>query len=600
VIKITTTGAIYQINSLRVDIYRRISPKTNSNTTPRLVCQLNFSGIGITNARVLSATKAHTAIECDQATFKIYNDSLLIITSLVEGFTYTCVNLMPAAEWQKEFGNSAMYVNDGDGGFLYGGISNYSISRNGITTTIILGLSGQISHAVYPPRQFNFNNLYGTDSYPAFKLVQNDQHATTELLGNTAFFRTTARVGTVVIWNHAYKLGDSNGNIVSPQPVLDATNTWHTLQAWTPYRLTSDSGSYEGSWGYECSNKSSIQTHVANLQAAGYKVLSYLTGDSSLWKNQTQSKTLDWLAYWFNEFGFDGLYLDGQAYGLMKSLHLAGTETNYDCYLWIRSLREKFGDDLVLLMHSSVDTMFGRDIGGRFAQLLTYANIQLVGETGAVAESLRFPSDNAIRYFIGDYGIGNSTSSFTYNSYLQSSIETQEANRTLAGSIHGAWRTIGSSYPTTHLPWYNQQKSLYQAGAMQTDVIWPPPWWTGINDLTVILDYTNTTFTVTWTTSDNSDSQVAWTSSYETYLGRGFAWRSPNSVLLNVADDPNLVTSHSIADIALTHNQTSTTWQAGDIIKIRVRSTAAGTGTNEKIWGAETTITWSPTAPSTD
>ncbi len=599
-IKITTTGAIYQVNSLRVDIYRRISPKTNSSTTPRLVCRLNFLGIGITNPRVLSATKSKTTIECDQATFTVYNDSLLIITSLVEGFTYTCTNLIPTAEWQKEFGNNAMCVNDGDGGFLYGGISNYNINRVGITTTIILGLSGQMSHAAYPPKQFDFNGLYGTDSFPAFKIVLNNQNATTELLGNTAFFRTTARVGTVVIWNHAYKLGDSNGNIVSPQPTLDVTNTWHTLQAYTPYRLTSDSGIYEGSWGYECSNKASIQTHVANLQAAGYKVLSYFTGDSPLWKNQTQNRTLDWLVYWFSEFGFDGLYLDGQAYGLMKSLHpTIGTETNYDCYIWIRALREKFGDDLVLLMHSSVDPMFGRDSGGRFAQLLTYANIQLVGETGTVAESLQFPDDNAIRYFIGDYGIGNSLSSFTYNSYVQSSIETEEANRVLAGSIHGAWRTIGSSYPTTHLPWYNQQKSLYQAGIMQTDVIWPPPWWIKINDLTVTLDYTNTTFTVTWTTTDNSNSQVAWTSSYETYLGRGFAWRDSNLVLRNVSDDPNLVTSHSIADIALTHNQTSTTWQSGDVIKIRVRS-AVGTGTSEKIWGAETTIIWSPTVPATN
>lgn len=558
---ITTTGAIYIVSENSIELWRRINPETN-DVDPSLAAIIRFAA-PISNIAPQVLTKELVSISSSEANIHVRSDSLLEIEALVDDFKYIHTSQIDPV-WDKEYNGTRRFATDGRGGWLYAEMNtDASVECVEDLTTCSLSQGGKMGHAVFPPKPFNFEKLYGADSYPFFHILYAESDITS-VINNKTSWQGTYYMGTVVFWNFIYR-SDISPQDGYPDNDLGTYPQWTTQQSHRPYHISS--GPYQDYWGYEVRDATYIKNQIAALKQAGYKVITYLGAGQDEWCNQSISDTLDWLQWWVNEFGWDGFYLDGPTYGSEFFFTHRGTWP--DAYTFIKELRRIIGDDGIMIFHSSVDPI-GNRVGIRSPMILTYGDTQWVGETGELSQVMQSPTDSYLRYFVGDYGVSNTAGAFIPYSQGTCSLGLQEADRAVTGNLHGAAKT----YRYYTLPDYTALRTAYAQGILPINVT-SPTWWHDIDDAQFSFIAADE-IRVKWTTSAATDSEVGWTHYGCTGpYGAPYDWWEPNGLVRNRNYSATLVTSHSM-DVELTG-------MTGTNVKVRVRSTNASTD----IWGTE-------------
>jgi parallel beta-helix repeat protein len=569
-VTITTTGATYVLTRTGMDMYRRVSPKTNNyddsnNGRGRKVAKLAFaSDIGDLSIEVNEEVMAR--VGSTKATFQFLSDSFFIVTAK-DAFTYTHTNLIANAPWNAPLdpnkrGLDRMWT-DGYGGSLHTVMSRPNapaIGPNDVDSTTINMSAGSImAHMVYPPKTFDFEGLYGQNAKPFVRWISDKSPLDAFLSGkqnidgdiNDGF-------GTFLIWGTMYACGNSG-------------------YYWAPSILDS------GILGYEVNDTwdPCVRAFVDLAHRKGCNVIAYLhvpsqwiypAGHLLAGQKQSLSVTLGWMREFQAEYGFDGWYFDNADAGDVVE--------DYD---FIRQVRTDIGEDGVIYHHDSVDIWdcdstkwLPKYSGLRAVFVDTYVNDTLTGETGDIAE-VDEPNDPYFRFFTSGYGLSQAYGSHKRISNGRAAISISEMNRLLGENLNCWARTGDSNWRNYFKPAYDARKAQYinNQNHFVCDVNWPidatAGWFRYPTD--VHCQFVDSNVVITWETGVNADSEVAYTNNGAWwYTGYSWAPSGPNGTVYN----SNKVTNHTI---------TLTGLDPCTFYEFRIRSSNKAQKGGEIIWG---------------
>ncbi len=557
-ITVITTGARYVLNGTGIKMYRRIDPNTNS-INEREVAELAFDAdIGSLSIEFFDTRRA--LVDSDKATFDFQSDSLFFVTAK-EDVNVTHTNLIANAPWNAPLDPDERDLDrmwtDGYGGSLLASISQATagsvISEDVDFTTVSLLPGDETAHMVYPAKPFDFNGLYGTNARPFMYYLFN----TTEMndfVNNTNNFRQNLvddGFGVIMLWNAVY------------------TNSH------TPQLLDSDPDIL----GYNVSDPNYVKNIINVAHANEFKIIAYLLAPAhSYWDYEEQHQdiavTLNWMKNFQEEYGFDGWYFDNANV----------SDDVIDDYDFIRQVRTDIGINGIIYHHDSVDvwatgTIYGGYSGLRAIMVDAYANYALTGETGTIAE-IDYPNDPYLRFYTAGYGLSQAYASHKRKNNGSMSLSEEEKNRIMAENLNGCEcgeRSRENSWINSFKPFYDIRKTEYlnDPNHFDPDVDWPIDpnnGWFRMPTSISVTDINSNSTTITWTTNENSDSEV-------TYTSTGYWWASyygdPNAPDGSVSDS-NLVTEHSIT---LTGLDSNTPYE------FKIRSSNGQSVVNEIIWG---------------
>ncbi len=551
-ITVTTTGAAYVLGDAEMEMWRRIDPATNS-VSPKKVALLSFgSGMGPLN--VVFADSKSVKIHSAKAEFEFLPDSLLFV-SANSPFSYTHQNLVFGAPWNKGFGADRMWT-DGFGGSLHAKVSGAPTTATlADSTNFSLTAGDKIASMVFPPKQFDFESLYGAGKRPFVQFV----HVDADVLEVTNNIQTYANDGFGVI----AVFGDLYGS--GPQPALLAS----------------------GLMGYKFADEQLIKNLVNAAHANGFKIVSYLSTPypvnllgpyNNWWKypfghpkaGQTQplDTTLQWMREFQRDFGFDGWYFDNAEAG-----DFLGD------YGFIKQVRADIGDSGIIYHHDSVD-VWGPHIGSpqlsglRAVFVDAYANYTLAGETGEIAE-IDGPNDPYLRYFSSGYGLSQAFGSHKILSSAKLALTDFDKMRAMGQNLFGAERGVFSGDATgryRYQPWlthfkpaFEAKKAQYLSGTFNTSPDWPlntqASWYREPLNFSIASNAANSV-TINWQTSEPATSEIA-------YTGNGVFPANPQIT------DSTLATSHSATVNGLA---------AGTTYEFRARSSNRQSVPQEIVW----------------
>jgi hypothetical protein len=571
VVTVITTGATYVLSTTGMDMYRRIDPNTNDIDTSnsgkgRWVAELDFStDIGSLSIEAYDSNRA--IIESTKATFDFQSDSFFFITAK-SSFRVKHTSLITDAPW-----NAPLEVNDRDLDRMwtdgYGGslLAHVSEDTNGLVyaedvnyTDVNLSTGDQTAHMVFPPKLYDFNDLYGANSRPFVDFTYNKYFMDDLMESGGMDTYINNGFGVFLLWNKIY--GD-DPNKCAPYPEA----------------LDSDPNIL----GYSVAEPNYIKSFVSAAHANDFKVITYLVNPSNpTWNGQDIAVTLQFMREFQEEYDFDGWFFDN-----------ADTGDLIDDYDFMRQVRTDIGDSNIIHHHDSVDvwSMTGGHYytgrtGLRAIMIDAYVNYIFTGETGTIAE-VDSPNDPYLRFYTSGYGMSQAYGNHIMLSSGKTAIVHAEKNRVMGQNLNGFQRVAeylsNLSWLTTFKPAYDIRKTEYaDANTFDPDVDWPLDgnssdpnlsWFKTPTDVNVT-DVNSNSATITWTTNAVSDSNVAYTSNG--------AWRdsydgvSPNGPDGTVSDS-NMVTSHSIT---LTGLDSSTPYE------FRIRSNNGDANIpGEIIWG---------------
>lgn len=550
-ITVQTTGAQYVITQSQIDMYRRIDPSTNSED-PRLVARIDFS-TSPGSWTVTQADREESIFSSSLATISVYADSLMVIERS-GGLTVTHNNLIDTPTWNKTSGASEIWT-DGNGGSLIAKIAQGSAS----------------GHMVFPPRTFNFDALYGTSARPGYIAI--DTQSAEDNVLNFHATMLTYYLGIANIWVSATT---SNPDI-----------KYGTVAEYGPVTLTAASGEFEGLKGYEWNDASAMQTLIDDLHTKGYKVIGYMmVSGTGNFDTQNISDTLAWMSWFKTTYNIDGWYFDNARYVGLDDVN-GYTDNWRKTHYFIREVRKMLGDDGIIFHHNSVDILSGASSGFRSIMIDAYSNYMLSGETGTLSAAIHDPIDDFLRYYAGGYGMSQTLGILKRNTNNKSGIGRDEWRRLSAQNLHALDRTVNSiltlaaHYDVEYIPFYETNKSAYQADTLDMDVDYPPTWFVEIDAGAVSLTIATTTCEVDWTTGVATTSTISWAATSSTLWDPADPW----SLLNEITVDDSVGAAET-----MTHQITITGLTAATDYIFRIRS-RTGSGVNQIIHGYYGTFT---------
>ena len=582
-INVTTTGAIYSVNSTAIQMWRRIDPKTNTDN-PKKVGLITFDK-KIEELEITEANREEVNITSTWVDLQFNSDSVFFIRSK-EDVVYSHINLIERSEfdwlnWNKGSGGNRTWT-DSYGGSLHAEVlGSIETDDTDDDKTIFYTKENTITaHMVFPARPFNFEGLYGANSRPQVLglrgvRVDNLMNEWDGVETGQTFYEKN-EFGVIRLWADSYK--PKAGTQDYPFPVY--------LEE-------------EGVMGYEFANVDEINSFVLMAHQRGFKVLSYIyfpegSNVGTQWKYPSGDKagefqdkevTLQWMRGFQDEFNLDGWYLDGAT--------IDGTGNFLINYNFIRQLRRDIGDDGIIYHHNSIDAWTGKTTlkeggdGRRAIFIDTYVDYMLAGESGVILDN---PNDPYLRFFSSGYGLSQAYGShkISVNPLYQSPIRSEERDRVI-NNIYGV--EIKQDYQNNDVwltgifkKFYDINKGKYSQGGFNPNPIWKADWFEEINDVIVEKSDGGATLKVTWTTiPDLTDSNVAYVKKSMDGLGREISVGSWESVGLGNNEDngqiikPELTTNHEIKLTGLNKDYK---------YDLRIRS-MKNAGTNDEIiWGA--------------
>jgi hypothetical protein len=450
-------------------------------------------------------------------------------------FSYTYDNLIINAAWNVG-GYSERYWTDGYGGSLHASNpSSYGIYNISNVTpdsfTITMGTNKGSVAAVFPPKLFDFEALYGATSRPHVWFAGGSQVPLDYAVDNMAMLRSK-NFGVVQLFAGHYNYVEGGTGSGDHIPVFDE-----------------DEFGRRSNYRYEWEDPALIASAIESFHTEGFKVIPYLQGYQFAIV-QDKELTLDFMRRFQDEWNLDGWYFDN-----------AGAGNNwFDHYLFLKQVRRDIGDDGIIYHHNTVDLWAGLARDGRvLVPADAYVNYTLKGETGSMAESIHSPNDLYLLYYSSGYGFAQTLGAHKIVSNGKASITRKEVKRVLhqnlnanprcsKGKVFLDWQEVE--------PFYLERKQEYLSGVFSPDVIWPTDWFIDI-DVSVRIMSSNTAL-VTWETPEASTSEVHYT------IDRNFH-------TAEIVSNESLVTSHSIFATDLT---------PGALYYFRVRSYS-----NDKIFG---------------
>jgi len=482
-ITVVTTGARYVLSREGVKMFRRIDPTTNS-LQDRNVAEL-FWETNLTGLSLESWNSSRAVLQSNEATFDFQSDSLFLVTAK-KSFRYRHANVIANAPWNKGKGLDRMWT-DGYGGSLHGWVSgkpNYINSDN--DTTITMSAQNIMGHMVFPPKPFDFENLYGRGKRPLVKFCWSPL--------TPQQIKKDAREGFGV-----YMLSKGfypNGN-------------------WKPLRLDT------GRWGYKFQDPGSVQNFITEAKNQGFKIIAYLYAPgTTYWKGQNIEVTLAWMKEFQENYNLDGWYFDNASTG--KTL---GGEGFYNDYRFMRHVRTDVGENGIIFHHDSVD-VWGGHSGLRAIMVNAYVNYTMVGETGKIAET-DSPNDPFFRFYTSGYGLSQAYGAHLRLTNGRGAISEDEKKRVVGQNLNGLERYLPRSWPFFTAPFHlRKEQYLTSPKTFNPDVDWPIDPKTGWFRLPMNVTYQfveGTKVQFSWQTSQKAYSRVDYTST-----GR---WWNPDKVI---------------------------------------------------------------------
>jgi hypothetical protein len=521
-IDVETTGATYKLIPTGIEMWRNIDASTN-NHAPKIVAEILFGdqeyAAAITNPRIVSKTRAETVVESTELRIRFFADSLIMIENLTDDdFTYLHANLLEYPEWMKTATESDVGGDGSIGAKIWGEYSGGSLlapvaSKGTIThlddnvAQIVLPSGGKCGHSVFPCKFFDFNALYSPKALPGLTIVSSEWSANW-LLSHQTGYQDDLCAGTVLIYNFAYTT--SGG---------DPEDRWGVPPEGTsPTTLTE--GPWTGYIGYELRDPTYYKQLVADLHAQGYKVLFYFQGIHPNWNYQDMEVTLGWMAWFKSEFNNDGWYFDNADYSGYHGTVGGEYWPNqwYECYKFVKRVREVVGNEGYVLHHHSVDVL-GRYSWVRAVNVDAYMNATWVGETELEIHSA---DDLQMRYYVSGYGMSQAIGGwyrFTggWEAFNGSSLSYAESYR-LSPQIHMFPPLIEmrpdygdmelyNEFVDCFKPGYLSNTTAFQNGTLDPDPVWPVrEWWQPATQVVATPSYNS--ITLTWATPTLSNSEV--------------------------------------------------------------------------------------------
>lgn len=486
--EVTTTGATYKINRSFVDLTRRISPKTNK-INPKLVAQIAFQDIG--PLKIEHADSESCVINSEQLKFTIYSDSAMVINrsdhpNSLSSFSYTYNNTLVDAP-HKVGPDTERFWTDGYGGSLHarnpaakGSYAKENITEDSFRITLD-NISSSIV-AVFPPKKFDFEALYGTNARPHVCFVGSKKNLDKaiermDMLKSKGF-------GVILLFAGLYSGIESGLVIKDESPIYD----------------TRENGS-RYNYRYEWADPQYIRDSIAKLHAEGFKVITYVSGYR--WSLVTKKEnTLAFLRKFRDEYNLDGWYFDNAS---------AGGKNWFASYEFMKQARRDLGDDGIIYHHNSVDIWaeLARD-GRTFIPIDAYANYTLKGETGAWAQEIHSPNHPYLRYYTCQYGFSQAIGAHILATFGNPSFMRNDLRRLMAQNFNGSSRL--AFYYLLEKAWYNyyepaylKRKAEYLSGDFSPDSM-PVDWWFEATDVSVQPSHDSAT--VSWKTHMPADSLV--------------------------------------------------------------------------------------------
>lgn len=561
---VVTTGARYILNRTDMNMFRRVDPCNNqidnqyeNNGLGRQVASLDFNGTDIGPLNIESVSAGQAIVSSSAATFDFRSDSMFFIEAKVP-FVYYHHNLIANAPWnQKDIDrNTERMWTDGYGGSLHTELTvptAPTVTNNDVntdSTRFNMSTGEKMAHMVYPPRIFDFNGLYGENAKPLVLFV-NGWDEMDELTANDANLMRQyidEGFGTIMLFNFIYT------NYATPEPWYKDNNIY----------------------GYNLVNPEKVSSFIRIAHSKGAKVLSYLFYPScSRWQGQNPTVTVKWMKRFQEDYHFDGWYLDTANAGEL-----------IEDYNFIRQVRNDVGDNGVIY-HNSIYVWGNVQSGLPCIMIDAYINNTLTGENG-ISDLINAPTDAYFRFYTSGYGMSQAYGSHLRNTENTPATSYYEIGRILGENLNCAQRDV-MSYPAFFEGFsaaYEARRQEYQKymrgepNNFQPDVKWPigsDGWFRTPCDINVV-NITENTATVTWTTKLFSDSKVSYTREDAWWADSYSDTPDPNCV---VCYDSNMVESHSLTLANLTSNTN---------YKFRIRSSNQA-DPNEILWGYVGTFT---------
>lgn len=428
-VTVTTSGGIYEVKPGGIDAWRRIAPATNS-VNPRKVATLTFApSVGVFS--VESADRRSCVLKsAGGLRVQINSDSLVFLENTGASQTYTYTSLLPNPPWAKGK-DGDFYYNDGDGGtchYMHPDTPGTYGGGTGVPNTfaITLATGKNSAFGVFPPREFDFEKLYGQNSRPHCLFVNTDDECRVllgQMPGPVLDDFTSRGFGVLILHGALYTEG--------PNPTLDPS---------------------DGLYKYEYRDPALVGQVIGAATDQGYKVLGYCNAPRVRWRKQPLEVNLAWMHTFQQELQLQGWYFDN------AGIDLRWTE----CYEFVRRVREDVGSDGVLYHHCTRDP-WGQDEGWALQHLNAYVDYTMKGEFGSIAmiDSL---DSLYLNYFAAAYGTCQAIT--LHKLSPESTVTYRELAPYIATTLYGTHRrqpSLGSlsRWDREYKPHYDRMKERY-------------------------------------------------------------------------------------------------------------------------------------------
>lgn len=530
--EVTTTGASYILTREGMELWRRIDPATNT-VNPRKVATLTFDG-DIGPLELSAVDSAGATITSRAVDLVFYSDGLFLVAPK-RAVSYTHTSLITDAPWNKGDSLNRIWT-DGYGGSLFG---CWTAARPRTTkhdvdaSTLSLAAGDTMFHMAFPPKPFDFENLYGRGARPLPFFISGT--ATVDRVADGTFLQSLIddHFGVVMLYNTFYRGGNPEGK-AQPFPVV----------------LPSGVLGYEVEPAFE----ERYRNFIAAAQAKGFKIIAYFfsPGNRRRWEYpdghgkagqlQDAPTTLQWMRTFQAEYGLDGWYFDGGGVG----------EQGAD-YHFMRQVRTDVGEDGIIFHHNSVDN-WGEAIprayegwdGRKSIMVNCYVDYTMGGETGYLANEVDTPNDPYLRFHTSGYGMSQAYGVHMRSHRNRTAISEEEKMRVMAQNLNGLERSRNASWQRFFRPAFLRRKAAYLSGTFEPDVSWPIDpdhgWFRSPVDVAVAYSEDRTRAEVTWETQVPATSHVLYTKD-------GIWWRyqDPEPKVEHMVVDSTLTTTHAIS-----------------------------------------------------
>lgn len=444
-IRVTTTGAVYDLTGRGLALVRRIDPASNG-IKPRMVAELVFDE-PIGALQVIHADRRKCLIGSARVEVEFRSDSLVMVTCKDTQISYVYRSLIPDPPWAKGPKGERMWT-DGYGGSLHAvnpaKPGAKVIRARGDEVAMSLEAESGVAMAVFPPKAFDFERLYGVEARPHIWYAGSTNR---DLDRAEARFDELVdqRFGVIQLYAGHY------GNVVRGGPKPEQP-------IWEDDRLV-----------YRFRDPERVQSFCRAARARGFKVIAYMAAGA--FAGHSMEHTLSFMRAFQADHGLSGWYFD----------NAAGGSNWMESYEFVRRVREDVGDEGILYHHDSVDVWAGMARDGRvLVPLDAYMDYTLKGETGELANQVHGPDHDYMRYYTSGYGLAQALGTFKISTSGRAAVTKGDSFRVLAQNVHGGGRAADWTYrlfQRTFLPGYEMRRRAYLAGQFHPDVTWPPRWY---------------------------------------------------------------------------------------------------------------------------